>query len=93
MPGSEQTPTPRKLQWGEAKPGGLFGLLYDTWLDTYIWLGLFTGGALFGFGLYAVINETAEGQWVIWIGGGLLLLSVVLFVVRARKPPGWGGQP
>jgi hypothetical protein len=93
MPGSEGANPSRKLQWGEAKPSGLFGLLYDTWLDTYVWLSLFFGGLVFGFGLFAVLNAFEQAAWLAAIGGALLALGVVLFVVRARKPPGWGGQP
>jgi uncharacterized membrane protein (UPF0136 family) len=93
MTGSEKHGTPRGLQWGEAKPGGLFGLLYDTWLDTYVWLSLFFGGLIFGFGLYALLAGAQESAWLAVVGGALLLLGVVLFIVRARKPPGWGAQP
>jgi hypothetical protein len=96
MPGSDpqqaQQP-PRKLDWGEGKPSGFFGLIYDTWLDTYIWLSLFFGSLIFGFGLYAVLNDVEDGEWLAIVGGGLLMLGVILFIVRARKPPGWGGQP
>jgi uncharacterized membrane protein YedE/YeeE len=92
MPGSEPEKPPRALDWGEAKPRGFFGLIYDTWLDTYVWLSLFVGGLIFGFGLYAVFNDAEGSEWLAVVGGGLLLLGIILFIVRARKPPGWGGQ-
>jgi hypothetical protein len=92
MPGSDDQATPRKLDWGEAKPSGFFGLIYDTWLDTYIWLSLYIGGLLLGIGLYALFGNAPDLEWLAAAGGALMLLGVILFIVRARKPPGWGGQ-
>jgi uncharacterized membrane protein YedE/YeeE len=81
MPGSED----KKLQWGEAKPKGFFGVIYDTWLDTYVWLSLYVGGLILGFGIWLLARGTEYAQWVAGAGGGLFLLGVVLFVIRSKK--------
>jgi hypothetical protein len=75
----------KKLQWGEAKPKGFLGVIYDTWLDTWVWLSLYIGGLILGFGLWALLQGADYAPWVAGLGGALFALGVVLFVVRSRK--------
>jgi uncharacterized membrane protein YedE/YeeE len=81
MNGSDE----KKLQWGERKPKGFFGVIYDTWLDTYVWLSLYIGGLILGFGIWALVQGAEYAHWPAGVGGSLFLLGIVLFVVRSKK--------